>query len=173
MKHINIKPKNGDIRADGRMYDGTTWRKRGINHHLNEDGLVFYKRKFRTIEGYLQQGGNLTKLVFGSVKKPQAISKIAKMLYNKEESGDIYIISNPSWKGWIKVGMAIDAKDRCKQYQTSSPFRDYKLHYSRFFNDRKDAEKKAHKLLKKKSEEKKGEWFKISKQDAKNIIETI
>ena len=25
------------------MYDGTTWRKRGINHHLNEDGLVFYK----------------------------------------------------------------------------------------------------------------------------------
>lgn len=173
MKHINIKPKNGDIRADGRMYDGTTWRKRGINHHLNEDGLVFYKRKFRTIEGYLQQGGNLTKLVFGSVKKPQAISKIAKMLYNKEESGDIYIISNPSWKGWIKVGMAIDAKDRCKQYQTSSPFRDYELHYSKFFNDRKDAEKKAHKLLKKKSEEKKGEWFKISKQDAKNIIETI
>ena len=173
MKHINIKPKNGDIRADGRMYDGTTWRKRGINHHLNEEGLVFYKRKFRTIEGYLQQGGNLTKLVFGSVKKPQAISKIAKMLYNKEESGDIYIISNPSWKGWIKVGMAIDSKDRCKQYQTSSPFRDYELHYSKFFNDRKDAEKKAHKLLKKKSEEKKGEWFKISKQDAKNIIETI
>jgi len=173
VKHINIKPKNGDIRADGRMYDGTTWRKRGINHHLNEEGLVFYKRKFRTIEGYLQQGGNLTKLVFGSVKKPQAISKIAKMLYNKEESGDIYIISNPSWKGWIKVGMAIDSKDRCKQYQTSSPFRDYELHYSKFFNDRKDAEKKAHKLLKKKSEEKKGEWFKISKQDAKNIIETI
>ena len=97
MKHINIKPKNGDIRADGKMYDGTTWRKRGINHHLNEDGLVFYKRKFRTIEGYLQQGGNLTKLVFGKIKKPQAISKIAKMLYNKEESGDIYIISNPSW----------------------------------------------------------------------------
>ena len=40
MKHTNIKPKNGDIRADGKMYDGTTWRKRGINHHLNEDGLV-------------------------------------------------------------------------------------------------------------------------------------
>ena len=38
---------------------------------------------------------------------------------------------------------------------------------------RKDAEKKAHKLLKKNSEQKKGEWFKISKQDAKNIIETI
>ena len=42
---------------------------------LMRDGLVFYKRKFRTIEGYLQQGGNLTKLVFGKIKKPQAISK--------------------------------------------------------------------------------------------------
>ena len=84
------------------------------------------------------------------------------MLYNKEESGDIYIISNPSWKGWIKVGMAIDAKDRCKQYQTSSPFRDYKLHYSRFFNDRKDAEKKAHKLLKKNSEQKKENGLRLA-----------
>ena len=39
------------------------------------------------------------------------------MLYNKEK-WNIYIISNPSWQGWIKAGMAIDAKDRCKQYQT-------------------------------------------------------
>ena len=93
--------------------------------------------------------------------------------YESSTEGEVYIISNPSWKGWIKVGMAIDAEDRCKQYQTSSPFRDYELHYSKFFNDRKDAERKAHKILKKKSEENKGEWFKISKQDAKNIIETI
>ena len=93
--------------------------------------------------------------------------------YETTDEGYVYVITNPCWKGWVKVGMAIDAKDRCNQYQTSSPFRDYKLHYSRFFSDRKVAEKKAHKLLKKNSEQKKGEWFKITKQDAKNIIETI
>lgn len=173
MKHINIKPKNRDIRADGKMYDGTTWRKRGINHHLNEDGLVFYKRKFRTIEGYLQQGGNLTKLVFGKIKKPQAISKVAKMLYNKEESGDIYIISNPSWKGWIKVGMAIDAKDRCNQYQTSSPFRDYKLRYKKYFDNKRSAEQQAHKKIKNICKDNNGEWFKVSISEAKEIIQSI
>ena len=93
--------------------------------------------------------------------------------YETTDEGYVYIITNPCWKGWIKVGMAIDAKDRCNQYQTSSPFRDYELHYSKFFSNRKVAEQIAHKLLKKNSEKKKGEWFKISKQDAKNIIETI
>ena len=93
--------------------------------------------------------------------------------YETTDEGYVYIITNPCWKGWVKVGMAIDAKDRCNQYQTSSPFRDYELHYSKFFSNRKVAEQIAHKLLKKNSEKKKGEWFKISKQDAKNIIETI
>jgi len=49
--------------------------------------------------------------------------------------------------------MAIDAEDRCKQYQTSSPFRDYKLCYSKHFNDRKKAEAKAHSVLKKYAED--------------------
>jgi hypothetical protein len=71
VKHI--KPQNGDIRADGRRFDGTTWRKQGTNHHFNEDGFVYYKRKFRSLEGYLQQGGNISRLVFGNIKKPKAI----------------------------------------------------------------------------------------------------
>ena len=53
------------------------------------------------------------------------------------DEGYVYIITNPCWKGWIKVGMAIDAEDRCKQYQTSSPFRDYKLCYKKYFDDRR------------------------------------
>ena len=43
--------------------------------------------------------------------------------YANTTEGYVYIINNPCWDGWIKVGMAIDAEDRCKQYQTSSPFR--------------------------------------------------
>ena len=168
-----IKPKNGDIRQDGKRFDGTTWRKIGINHHLNEEGLVYYKRKYRTIKGYLKQGGNITKLVFGKIKQPKAIADIAKLLYNNEQSGYVYIITNPCWSNWVKVGMAIDAKDRCNQYQTSSPHRDYKLCYSKFFDDRSSAEKKAHTLLKKKSEDNKGEWFKIKQDIAQEIIEAL
>jgi hypothetical protein len=93
--------------------------------------------------------------------------------YTKTTEGYVYIINNPCWNGWIKVGMAIDAKDRCNQYQTSSPHRDYKLCYSKFFDDRSNAEKKAHTLLKKEAEDSKGEWFKIKQDKAKEIIETL
>jgi hypothetical protein len=69
--------------------------------------------------------------------------------------------------------MAVDAKDRCNQYQTSSPFRDYKLCYNRKFKDRKSAEQKAHSKLKKISKTYKGEWFNISISKAIKTIEAI
>lgn len=164
MKHTRVLSK--------RFEDGEWWyirpngnRERVESHVRKNDKRMFVNGK------YIPQSHPLWKSGKYKTFDDAAFSSLQN--YESSTEGEVYIISNPSWKGWIKVGMAIDAKDRCKQYQTSSPFRDYKLHYSRFFNDRKDAEKKAHKLLKKNSEQKKGEWFKISKQDAKNIIETI
>lgn len=173
MKHINNKPKNKEMRADGKVFDGTTWRKSGINHHCNEEGLVFYKRKFRTLQGYLQQGGKLSKIIFGNIKTPQAITTVTKFLYDKEKSGDVYVITNKAWSGWVKIGMAIDAEDRCKQYQTSSPHRDYELKYCKSFLNRKTAEYKAHELCKTESKDNKGEWFKLKISSAIKIIDNI
>jgi hypothetical protein len=100
-----------------------------------------------------------------------AFSSLEK--YESSVEGQVYAVTNPSFPDWVKVGMAIDAKDRCNQYQTSSPHRDYKLCYSKFFDDRSSAEKKAHTLLKKESEDNKGEWFKIKQDIAQEIIETL
>jgi len=69
--------------------------------------------------------------------------------------------------------MAVDATDRCNQYQTSSPFRDYKLCYTKDFKDRRSAEQTAHKRLKKISIKYKGEWFKVSITEATKLIEAI
>ena len=93
--------------------------------------------------------------------------------FNEIVDGYVYVLTNPAWKDWIKVGMAVDAEDRCNAYQTSSPYRDYKLYYKRFFEDRKTAEKKAHDVVSKIATESNGEWFKINKNDAKGIIKTI
>ena len=93
--------------------------------------------------------------------------------YSTTKEGQVYIITNPAWKGWIKVGMAVDANDRCNGYQTSSPMRDYKLVYSKDFKDRRTAESQAHKLCAKKAKEKNSEWFKINIKDAINLIESI
>lgn len=56
----------------------------------------------------------------------------------------VYIISNPAWPGWYKVGVASNWKNRLGSYQTSSPFRDYKLEYGITTEDWKEVERTMH-----------------------------
>jgi len=93
--------------------------------------------------------------------------------FNQIKEGFVYVLTNPAWKGWIKVGMAVDAEDRCNSYQTGSPHRDYTVQYKRFFKDRRNAEQTAHDIISKISTGRNGEWFKINKNDAKGIINAI
>ena len=78
--------------------------------------------------------------------------------YEDSKQGQVYIIRNPAFPSWCKVGMAVDAQDRLKQYQTSSPYRDYVLVAAWDVEDRREAEKQAHALLEK-HYERRGEWF--------------
>ena len=82
--------------------------------------------------------------------------------YSSTKEGYVYVLSNPAWPDWVKVGMAIDAEDRCNSYQTSSPFRDYQLHYQAYTEDRRDLEKQAHDLVGEVAESQYNEWFKVA-----------
>ena len=99
------------------------------------------------------------------------------VLFNEKsenaKEGYVYVISNTSWPSWYKIGMAIDAEDRLNSYQTSSPFRNYVLEYSRHFVNRRSAESIAHRNIGKVAEIVKGEWFYVDKKTAINIIEEI
>ena len=88
-------------------------------------------------------------------------------------NGYIYAISNPAWEGWVKIGMAVDTEDRCNAYQTSSPFRDYKIEMSVPVEDRRKAEAEAHKKAKEIATEYAGEWFKIPIENIKEIIQEL
>ncbi len=79
--------------------------------------------------------------------------------YTQCTKGEVYIIKNPAWKSWYKIGKAVDAEDRCKGYQTGSPLRDYELLYSFNTNNRNKAEIEAHKKAEKICLERRGEWF--------------
>jgi len=48
----------------------------------------------------------------------------------KLEEGYVYIIQNPAWPDWKKIGMTDDLDKRLKQYQTSAPMRDYEIIHS-------------------------------------------
>lgn len=79
--------------------------------------------------------------------------------YEKSKEGEVYIIHNPAFPGWVKVGMAVDAQDRVKHYQTSSPYRDYELVKSYKVPNRRKAEAKAHEALTVEGRGRRGEWF--------------
>ena len=104
---------------------------------------------------------------FSSLQKDRQIAK-----------GYVYEIQNAAWPEWIKIGKAIDAEDRLNGYQTSSPMRDYTLLYYRYFDDRNTAEKKAHILAATQTthpwnKHENGEWFKLTQQQAIDIIKEI
>ena len=89
--------------------------------------------------------------------------------YDTSPEGEVYIITNKAWPEWVKVGMAVDSQDRLKNYQTSSPFRDYALLYSYEVKDRRVAESAAHKRLAKECDNI-NEWFKLPHAVANELI---
>lgn len=90
--------------------------------------------------------------------------------YNTEKGGQVYILYSPAYPSWVKVGMAIDAEDRLKQFQTGSPYRDYILIKVYDTDDRRKAESEIHELLRK-TYGSKNEWFVIAAPVAKEILD--
>jgi len=99
-----------------------------------------------------------------------AFDSLAKYELSKE--GQVYIITNPHFPEWVKVGMAVDSEDRLNGYQTSSPFRDYSLFTSWSVSDRRSAESEAHALLAK-SFDRRGEWFKCTPEQAQKDVSKL
>mgnify|MGYP003143215722 FL=1 len=128
-------------------------------------GRMFVNGKYVSVHHPLYKAGHYKSFndaAFSSLKN-----------YDKCKSGYVYVVSNPAWEGWYKIGKAVDAEDRCKGYQTSSPFRDYVLKYHKKFHDRNKAEKIAHRKTRKLAIENNAEWFKLSLDNIINIIDGI
>ena len=96
-----------------------------------------------------------------------AFSSLAR--YELSREGQVYIITNPNFPEWVKVGMAVDSEDRLNGYQTSSPFRDYALFTCWTVTDRRSAESEAHSMLEK-TYDRKGEWFNCTPEQARDTI---
>jgi hypothetical protein len=89
------------------------------------------------------------------------------------KEGYVYVITNKAWPDWVKIGMAIDAEDRLSGYQTSSPHRDYVLEHSVYSNNRRKAEQQAHTRATKLASETNGEWFKLTVQQAIEVLDNL
>ena len=167
-------PTNGEFRDDGYRFDGSSWRRYGRNHHQDADGLIFYKRKHRTLAGYLQQGGKIHRIKWAS-NSPIAkiLSEHTRNSFDTVEMGYVYLIVNPSYSGWVKCGKAVDVDNRLEGYQTSTPFRNYQEVYRVFTNNRHSAETLALTALSTVCEDRHGEWFKLDTEEAVSILENL
>jgi len=122
---------------------------------------------------YEQRGIHAVLAAMGLIHFPTEVSRInekVKELFDEVEDGYVYIIKNPAWKGWVKVGMAIDAFDRTNAFQTGSPFRDYILVDKSYFEDRRAAEKLVHQQLQPLAKERNGEWFRVTTNVAVKVL---
>ena len=77
----------------------------------------------------------------------------------------VYVISHPKYKGWYKIGVAINPKNRLRQYQIGDPYREYKLEFCKSKKKFEECEKYIITKF-----ESKCEWV---KDDLQEIIKAI
>ena len=86
-------------------------------------------------------------------------------------SGYLYIITNPVFPGWVKVGTTWNLENRLHVYQTGDPFRGYQLEYSLHHPEFRTAEKKIKEVMQHFAIEIKNEWYKIDLEFAKSRLD--
>jgi len=77
--------------------------------------------------------------------------------YRSIKAGLLYLIENPSFPEYYKVGITVDIETRLSQYQTYDPYRAFKIKKYDFVLDKTNAEKEV--LINKSSEDGLGEWL--------------
>ena len=139
-------------------------------NHTRERALTLRKRfdQVMYVNGkYVAKSHPLHKPGRYKTFEAAAFSSLEK--YESSVEGQVYVIVNPNFPEWVKVGMAIDSEDRLNNYQTSSPFRDYVLNYTWNVSDRRAAESESHTELHK-LYERRSEWFKCTPEQAQEVV---
>ncbi|QDF14740.1 hypothetical protein PONTUS_93 [Vibrio phage Pontus] len=138
-----------------RVEDMLVWlNKTRLLHSISTDtkriveGYAVYmtKQSCRIKYGKVDKSLNYYKRQLGRQKifAIMTLNIICKIHSIPNKLGYVYIVSNPAYPGWYKVGAAKDAETRLLSYQTGSPFRDYKLEWYLPCEDYVKIEKEFH-----------------------------
>ena len=82
----------------------------------------------------------------------------------------VYVISNPAFEGWVKVGRATDIKKRISALQAGVPhIHRYQVEMVVEFPD----DVPVHWELEDRNVQRSGEWFRCSKHEAMDAVRTV
>jgi hypothetical protein len=90
-----------------------------------------------------------------------------------DSSGFIYLLVNPAFPEWVKVGKTIDTKRRLRNYQTGDPFRLYRLVKVWPTPDRHRDEALAELYLEWGAVDQQGEWFRTTAEQAIRLLDPL
>jgi hypothetical protein len=89
----------------------------------------------------------------------------------RNEKGFVYVMTNPAFPGWVKIGSTTDLQSRLAGYQTGDPHASFEYNHYKFFPLRKQVEAKLH--LQFGNRRGTGEWFEISIEEAIDAIDAF
>ena len=92
---------------------------------------------------------------------------------SKFSSGYVYLMENKAWQGWIKIGRAANVRARLRNYQTSSPHRDFEVVMKAPCTNTQKSEAALLNTIRKYGKDFKGEWVKIPKSQAKRLFKQV
>lgn len=139
-----------------------------ITEPLLRDYVIYYSELFTTSFGTTTKSNTkFARRLAGLNLLKENISRNVKA--TDILAGQVYLISNPAFKQHYKIGATYDTVKRLAQYQTYSPYRDFKIEKYDFVIDKFKAEKFLlnHPLLNKEN----GEW--VYKENAKSIFDDL
>lgn len=125
------------------------------------------------VYGTLGQGGN-KKFDYNLARKIWGLNLI-KLKFSRGckpkdcKEGQVYIIANPAWPDYLKIGMTVDTGDRLASYQTYDPHKAFYIKNYEFCLNRREAEKGILERFNVHLAE--GEWIKYS--DSTHIIKLL
>ena len=103
---------------------------------------------------------------------PAITRSLRERVYREEDvEGYVYVVSNPAYPGYVKIGYAGDCGKRLSQFQTGSPYRDYEMLAYAYTTKKREAETWMHELFA--AHRVGGEWFLVSVTEAVAALEMI
>jgi hypothetical protein len=148
-------------------------RMRLIAADINAPTLMLLKSIFPTMSQYKLEA-MLEKIKFFRKKFADELNiDDVDGIRNSNGSGYIYLIENKAYDGWIKCGMTTKISSRLNSYNVNDPLKSFNLLIEKKVSNRRLAEKLLINELASSSVLCNGEWFKIKKDKAIEIFNTI
>lgn len=186
IKRKAIKTNGTAIFNYGDIYKPATRTKRKISAKIRKERIQNRNENYLTQQmkrfGLIAESNQI---VISNIPKKITINERLEEMRNKIKNaernigtnntiteGFVYLVINPAWPNYCKVGSTQDYEVRLTEYQMYDPTANFRFQYIRYVENRLDKERDIQQQLAVKSTKRKGEWFEIDLKLAHEIFKS-